>query len=448
MDMKLNHSDFSALFAKVLGISQADGEAFTKTFFDTIVEGLEKEGSVKINGLGTFKIVEVDSRSSVNVNTGERFEIKGHKKMTFLPADSLKETINAPFAMFEPVEVDDELVDEEADAENVVDEDVAEVVEDVQPVVVAPQVVPISEIEEEMPAEAESVAAQVVAEYEEEMPVEPEVPAPATIKIKSVPAPESKGSDVVVAEQSADADIVVEPMVNGGLSEELHTAIVEPVEVTTEVKTSIEQQQQQTQEQKKQQPVGEKVVESSRRRNGYDYSNAMSRERRNVNMRPVFVALLVLLLAGGSIAGYYIFGNEPEITKNTPPTDKPVTTAKANKVASDTLKHIATLAPKDTLNNAVLPTDKESTEYKFVITAALEARKLADISVDDTVDYKMLGSVCEHKVEIDETLIKISLKHYGDKRLWPYIVAYNTMSRPNDLACGMLLKIPKLFPVK
>ena len=152
MDMKLNHSDFSALFAKVLGISQADAEAFTKTFFDTIVEGLEKEGSVKINGLGTFKIVEVDSRSSVNVNTGERFEIKGHMKMTFLPADSLKETINAHFAMFEPVEVDDELVDEEADAENVVDEDVAEVVEDVQPVVVAPQVVPISEIEEEMPA--------------------------------------------------------------------------------------------------------------------------------------------------------------------------------------------------------------------------------------------------------------------------------------------------------
>ena len=79
-------------------------------------------------------------------------------------------------------------------------------------------------------------------------------------------------------------------------SEELHTAIVEPVEVTTEVKTSIEQQQQQTQEQKEQQPVGEKVVESSGRRNGYDYSNAMSRERRNVNMRPVFVALLVLLL--------------------------------------------------------------------------------------------------------------------------------------------------------
>lgn len=86
---------------------------FTKTFFDIIIEGLEKDGIVKINGLGTFKAVEVANRTSVNVNTGERFEIKGHKKLTFLPADRLKETINQPFAMFEPVEVDDDYIDEE-----------------------------------------------------------------------------------------------------------------------------------------------------------------------------------------------------------------------------------------------------------------------------------------------------------------------------------------------
>ena len=47
------------------------------------------------------------SRGSVNVNTGEKIEIKGHKKLTFTPADTLKESVNQPFAMFEPVEVDD-----------------------------------------------------------------------------------------------------------------------------------------------------------------------------------------------------------------------------------------------------------------------------------------------------------------------------------------------------
>ncbi len=439
MDMKLNHSDFSALFAKSLGISQADAEAFTKTFFDTIVEGLENEGSVKINGLGTFKIVEVESRSSVNVNTGERFEIKGHKKMTFLPADSLKDTINAPFAMFEPVEVDDELVDDEDDTANVTDEDVADVVQEVQPAEVVPEVVPVSEIEEEMPAEAETVVAPVVAEYEEEMPMEPEESAPATVKVKSVPATESIALEVAVDEQPVDAADVAEAVVDDVLTTEAPAATVESVEVAAEAEKPSE-------------PVGESDSKPCARSNGYDYNTTASKEKRSSNVRPVIVALLVLLLVGGGFAGYYFFANGPETANKTIIADKREPATKVQQVLSDTLKSAAVVAEKDTLSGVEVPTENESTmqqtEYKFVVTAALEGRNLANISVVDTVDYKMVGYVCEHKVEIDETLIKISLKHYGDKRLWPYIVAYNNMSRPNDLACGMLLKIPKLIPVK
>ena len=439
MDMKLNHSDFSALFAKSHGISQADAEAFTKTFFDTIVEGLENEGSVKINGLGTFKIVEVESRSSVNVNTGERFEIKGHKKMTFLPADSLKDTINAPFAMFEPVEVDDELVDDEDDTANVTDEDAVDVVEDVQPAEVVPEVVPVSEIEEEMPAEAETVVAPVVAEYEEEMPMEPEESLPATVKVKSVPATESIASEVAVDEQPVDAADVAEPVADDVLPTEAHAATAEPVEVAAEAEKPSE-------------PIDESDSKPRARSNGYDYNTTASKERRSSNVRPLLVALLVLLLVGGGFAGYYFFANEPESANKTIIADKRETATKVQQVSPDTLKPAAVVAEKDTLSAVEVPTENESimqqTEYKFVVTAALEGRNLANISVADTVDYKMAGYVCEHKVEIDETLIKISLKHYGDKRLWPYIVAYNNMSRPNDLACGMLLKIPKLIPMK
>ena len=112
MDAKLNQSDLSAQLARMCEMSVTKADTFTKAFFDVIIEGLESDGIVKINGLGTFKMVDVASRSSVNVNTGEKFEINGHKKITFLPADSLKEKVNAPFAMFEPVEVDDDYVDE------------------------------------------------------------------------------------------------------------------------------------------------------------------------------------------------------------------------------------------------------------------------------------------------------------------------------------------------
>ena len=112
MSDKLNHSDLSALLAKEAGISLAKSEAFTKALFDLIIEGLEKDGLVKINGLGTFKVTEVADRYSVNVNTGEKFEIKGHKKLTFVPADALKDSVNKPFAMFAPVEVDESYQDD------------------------------------------------------------------------------------------------------------------------------------------------------------------------------------------------------------------------------------------------------------------------------------------------------------------------------------------------
>ena len=64
---------------------------------------LENEKTVKIKGLGTFKLVDVDSRESVNVNTGERFQIKGHTKVSFTPDTNLRDTINKPFAHFETV---------------------------------------------------------------------------------------------------------------------------------------------------------------------------------------------------------------------------------------------------------------------------------------------------------------------------------------------------------
>ena len=122
MSDKLNHSDLSALFAKEADISGAKAENFTKAMFELIIEGLEQDGTVKINGLGTFKITDVADRSSVNVNTGEKIEIKGHKKISFTPADAIKECVNQPFAMFEPVEVDENYKDDAEGVEDAVPE--------------------------------------------------------------------------------------------------------------------------------------------------------------------------------------------------------------------------------------------------------------------------------------------------------------------------------------
>ena len=69
-------------------------ETFSKAFFDTIVEAVSAGDAVKIKGLGTFKLVEVGDRESVNVSTGMRFVIPGYKKLTFTAEDHVAEVLN------------------------------------------------------------------------------------------------------------------------------------------------------------------------------------------------------------------------------------------------------------------------------------------------------------------------------------------------------------------
>ena len=126
-----------------------------------IEESLESDKYVKIKGLGAFKLIDVESRESVNVNTGERFEIQGHTKVSFTPEPALKDIINKPFAHFETVVLNEGTVleDTPVDSGSEEDEDTEQKVEDVVPEVVAGSTVEIPEIAEknDSPVESEPV---------------------------------------------------------------------------------------------------------------------------------------------------------------------------------------------------------------------------------------------------------------------------------------------------
>ena len=108
MDNKINLSQLADLLSQAGGMSKAASEQFVKNFFDIISQSVLTEGVVKVKGLGTFKLVDMEDRESVNVNTGERFTIEGHQKISFVPDAELKERINKPFASFETVEITEE----------------------------------------------------------------------------------------------------------------------------------------------------------------------------------------------------------------------------------------------------------------------------------------------------------------------------------------------------
>ena len=104
---KYSITQLATILVKKNGISNDEALKFVTTIFDIVKEGLETDKLVKIKGFGTFKIIDVDPRESVNVNTGERVLINGHQKITFTPDSVMKEMVNRPFAQFETVVLND-----------------------------------------------------------------------------------------------------------------------------------------------------------------------------------------------------------------------------------------------------------------------------------------------------------------------------------------------------
>ncbi|MBR6201641.1 MAG: HU family DNA-binding protein [Bacteroidaceae bacterium] len=95
MNEKLSFQNIVDLIALKADISKKAADAFAKAFFDTITETLDAgDESVKVKGLGTFKLVAVGSRESVNVSNGERFVIPGYKKVAFTPEERVIEFLN------------------------------------------------------------------------------------------------------------------------------------------------------------------------------------------------------------------------------------------------------------------------------------------------------------------------------------------------------------------
>ena len=113
MNKKLLLQDLSDGLSKRSGETKKKTESFLRFFFSTIEDALKNDSIVKIKGFGTFKLISVESRKSVDVNTGERIEIDGHTKVTFTPDISLKDLINKPFAHFQTVVLDDDTRTEE-----------------------------------------------------------------------------------------------------------------------------------------------------------------------------------------------------------------------------------------------------------------------------------------------------------------------------------------------
>lgn len=112
MEDKISVSNLASALASSTGKSKKLCEDFVKEFFRLVADSLEPGEALRIKGFGSFKIVDVDGRTGINVNTGERQEISPYKKVVFTPVKEIASEINAPFRDFESVEIEDEIPDD------------------------------------------------------------------------------------------------------------------------------------------------------------------------------------------------------------------------------------------------------------------------------------------------------------------------------------------------
>ncbi len=444
MSEKLNHSDISALLAKEAGLSVSKADFFTKALFDIIIEGLEQDGIVKINGLGTFKVTDVADRSSVNVNTGEKIEIKGHRKLTFVPAESLKECVNRPFAMFEPVEIDDNYQDESDDEANGSDAVSEESSENMHAPFNA------AEVEEEMPLEDEERGDD---EPKAAIPIEEEQVREEDDNVVSNVA------DPIASEEELRVEVE---------EEEEDTAAVEPtLDETTDEVAMGDYSDDVIEETRDEEPVNEERAGSDNIKENSQTSentataqpdDATENDAAPVKKRNKIWRYAIYFIIG-AVCGFVAIKmmgrnhasdeTSEEIAVNIVSSQEVIAETKNEPavIIEDSVASATTAEPATPIEEIQASDEADAdAAYSFILVDELAARNDRDITDADTTLYVAEDDIAVHVVAEDERLAKIAYDYYGSRKLWPYIAKHNNLKKPYGIAVGMELSIPKLQP--
>ena len=218
---KISTQDLASVLVERWHIGKKEASQFVNELFFLIQKSLDEDKIVKVKGLGTFKIIDVDDRESVDVNTGDRVLIEGHGKITFTPDVLMKELVNKPFSQFETVVLKDGVDFNEA--ENTVQTEEPAIPDEIEDTS-APLVEFVTEEElPEKPVETKEPEAPVTPLKSEE-PASPEPSAPSEPMTEETPSEEKEASN---EDESSEQDV---PSDQDVVAEEEEEVIIEEEE--------------------------------------------------------------------------------------------------------------------------------------------------------------------------------------------------------------------------
>ncbi len=413
-------------------------EAFARTLFEVVEEALLTDKFVKVKGFGTFKLVAVSDRESVNINTGERFQIEGHTKVSFIPDNTLKEEINRPFAHFETIDLSDDTEQAELDAIDAAAAEEAQEMQASQEAVEetadeAGEDIVEASVEEESAEKAfeqtaEDVTEDVTTEATEESMEEPVATEPQTIVTAEKKEEEPAKAAAPAEERQSVAEATVENTDDEAPAEEM------PAEESPESEADGQEEASTAM------PITYEYNEQPPRR-PFNWWKAIG----------LFFAVLALMLAS-YFAGYYrllcpcIIGL-PEWSEPQPAQSAVKVQPAKPTPAKPQLAPAEATAPKIP-ENSLNPENPEQPEPRISKPAkpasAPRKQQSAPAEVAPAPQADTTVATQPHTVARGETLYSIARKYYGSDKYVNVIIRHNRIKNPNNIEKGTTLQIPIL----
>lgn len=421
MNRRITLPELADGVAKRATVPVSFAEKFVQSFFDVVEEALVKEKLVKVKGLGTFKLVDVDARESVDVNSGERILLAAHSKVTFTPDAGLRDAINRPFADFETVILNDSTPTEKMEAIDNEAETVAE--GEVQ-----------AEKEPVMAAEPKvEAAAQVVEAVEPAVEAEPVVEAVPVVEAE--PEAEADADVAATSETEAAPAVESEPLAET----ETKAETSEPVEAeATEAGTAAKVQALQSVEPQAAAPETEEqginkheIEEQETNEQGKDEQKTETETQTNIMRKTIqnILAALLCLFIGYAICYYFRPFELP--TLSPAPLEQKATKAEQKEAEE-------TKAPAEATETA------KTTETTPAAPAAPAAKPAQSYPQLEGGEYEIVGVKGTEVMSPGKTLLNISLKYYKSTDFVPYICKMNGIDNPDIVPLDKELQIPEL----
>lgn len=482
MNEKISFQDIAEAISEKNGVTKKLSEDFLRELVAVIEMALQKDGVAKIKGLGTFKLLLVEERKSVNVQTGSEIVIPAHHKVSFAPEKGLKEAVNKPFAHLETYVLRDEgpVDPEPADGE---DDELTEIPD-------SSDAESVSRLADR-PDDAVPAVEPAVTEEEQQGEADTESAEPRMEKTEEPVAPVGAGAEA--AESADDAETEEK-------NEAAELISKDKIDEADNANASADDDERDNEEPDAEPESVEAVPEHKVADNVASVSGNEEaeepEEQKNKTLGYIILAFVVLCIFAITVIWYtdrsffkkicnpdynpIEVGSDKAPVINVKPAEESAPAVVADSLsAADSASAEKSVAVTDSLSadssavsadSSVAAQPAEAPQAEAATDAAVKEEtappaketvaekpivKYDSNFKPDFIDYMKakhpdvsLETKGTKKVKVakGQRLTTIALDNYGDKNYWVYIYLYNhkIIKNPNSVNVGMKLLVPKL----